>query len=289
MKPEKTIINYSTSGLGNRLRPLASCAAISKQSGRKLAIYWDNITPNGCLAKFDELFTNFIPTYSLTDLEHLNDCLLLTESGTQGHGMDRELIKFGRKSLKLLSYNNPYRHHDSFSFEDQNTNIIVYHNNFLPTVDLNEAHSFIASLRPIPKIQEKIDYYAGSLNLSKDVIGIHARGTDFGINVEEYIHEVYNILNRDPKKKIFLSTEDESFEKEFLNVFGDNLILRKKQFYVKRLSENRPWTDHNNFYITKSHAEEAVEDLYLLAKTRISIYNSISSFAEIAIILSKYY
>ena len=54
----KTIINYSTSGLGNRLRPLSSCYAISKHSGRKLKAYWDNITPNGCLAPWHELFDN---------------------------------------------------------------------------------------------------------------------------------------------------------------------------------------------------------------------------------------
>lgn len=283
----KTIINYSTSGMGNRLRPLSSCYAISKKSGRKMVAYWDNITPNGCLAKWNELFENELETITLEQMSELKDCLLLTESGGLGHGLERESTKFGRHTLKELSKNNPVRHYDSFSYDDNQDNVIVYHNNFLPTVDKNDAEEFLLNLKPVKEIQDKIDYYVSSLGLNKSVMGIHARGTDFGVTVVPYINAVKGILQVYPNQKFFLSTEDPEIEKTFVDVYPDNIILRKKENYIVRDNPELPWNDHNSFSITTRHAQEGIEDIYLLAHTNISVFHPLSSFAEIARIISK--
>lgn len=285
----KTIINYSTSGMGNRLRPLSSCYAISKKTGRKLLTYWDNITPNGCLAKWDELFQNELETITLEELGELNDCLLLTESGGPGHGMDREATKFGRTTLKELSKKNPYRHHESFSYNDNHKNIIVYHNNFLPTVDKRDSEEFLLNLKPIKEIQDKIDFYVDSLGLNKSIMGIHARGTDFGVTVVPYINAVKGILQLDPSQKFFLSTEDPEIEKTFLDVYPNNIIVRKKENYIIRDNPNTPWSDHNGFSITKRHAQEGIEDIFLLAHTNITVFHPMSTFAEVSRIISKKY
>ena len=54
-----------------------------------------------------DLFENELETISLGDMGNLCGCLLLTESGHGGHGVDRESQKFGRTVLKELSLNNP--------------------------------------------------------------------------------------------------------------------------------------------------------------------------------------
>jgi hypothetical protein len=283
----KTIINYSTSGLGNRLRPLASCYAISKQSDRKLIAYWDNITPNGCLAKWTDLFQNELETISLEELEQLEDCLLLTESGHGGHGFQREYEKFGRIALKNLAMKNSYRNYNSFDYIDKNKNIILYHNDFLSAVDWKDTCEFLFNLKPVQSIQDRINYFRGELALDKNVIGLHARGTDFGVTVEQYIPAVETIIKSYDNPRIFLSTEDLNFEQEFLQRFPNNIVVRKKENYITKHNDDVPWSDHNNFSITTQHAQEAIEDLYLLASTNLQIYHPLSSFGKIAHILSQ--
>lgn len=283
----KTIINYSTSGMGNRLRPLSSCYAISKKSGRKLKAYWDNITTNGCLAKWDDLFENELEILSLDELRNLNNCLLLTESGGSGHGMDREVSKFGRTALKDLSKSNPYRHYESFSYEDKQDNVIIYHNNFLPTVDKKDAEEFLINLSPIKKVQDKINHYVGELGLNKDVIGVHARGTDFGAPLSSYVNAIKKLLEQNPKQKFFLSTEDPDYENVICDLYQDNVIVRKKENYIIKNDKNKDWGDHTSFSITTEVAQEGLEDIYLLAHTNIMIYHPMSSFAEISRIISQ--
>ena len=199
---EKKIINYSTSGLGNRLRPLASCYSISKKSGRKLCAYWDTITPNGCLAEFSELFTNHLDTISMEDMRELEDCLLISEGDNpDAHGFKREEEKFGRTILKELAQKYPYRNYNSFSYDDQNKNIIIYHNNFLPTVSKDDADEFILALKPVKEIQIKVDHYIGELGLNKQIIGVHARGSDFGFPVEHYIDAIESIIEKNISQK----------------------------------------------------------------------------------------
>lgn len=283
---EKTIINYSTSGLGNRLRPLASCYAISKQTKRELTIYWDNITPNGCLAKWNELFENQISEISLEEIKQLDDCALFTETDGVGHGYEREYQKFGRDALKQLSTKFPSYHKSSFDYSFNNKNIIIYDNGFQPNIDINKTYEFIQNLKPIKEIQDKIDYYIDKLNLNENVIGIHARGTDFGDFLNYYIQSIQNILNTNPHQKFFLSTEDPIYEKTIKEKFNNNIIIREKENYI--IKDNfKPWNDHNSFYITKEHAQEAVEDIFLLSKTNIQIFHPASTFCEIARIINN--
>jgi hypothetical protein len=283
---KKTIINYSTSGLGNRLRPLASCYAIAKQTNRELIIYWDNITPNGCLAKWNELFENQISEISLEEIKQLDDCALFTETDGVGHGYEREYQKFGRDALKQLSTKYPSYPKSSFNYSFNNKNIIIYDNGFQPNVNIKDSHEFIQNLKPIKEIQDKIDYYTTKLNLSENVIGIHARGTDFGDYLEQYMHDIQCILNKNPSQQFFLSTEDPIYEEKIKEKFGNNIIFRKKDNYIIK-DNSKPWNDHNSFYITKEHAQEAVEDIFLLSKTNIQIFHPASTFCEIARIINN--
>ena len=105
---EMTYIVYCTSGLGNRLRPLASAIAYCNITGRKLRVYWDIKTPNGCLSPLSSLFENKFDLISLEEISDLapDKIKLFTEKGP-GHGVQREADRFGRNQLLELSQGSP--------------------------------------------------------------------------------------------------------------------------------------------------------------------------------------
>ena len=117
-------------------------------------------------------------------------------------------------------------------------------------------------------------------------MGIHARGTDFGSKIDDYINPIRRILDVNPNQKFFLSTEDPTYENILCELFPHNIITRKKENYIIKDDESLLWRNHNSFSITTEHAQEAVEDIFLLAHTNIVIYQPISSFAEISKIIS---
>lgn len=278
----KTIINYCTSGLGNRLRSLASCYVISQESGREFKIYWDNITPNGCLARFDELFKNEIQTINLKELEQLENCSIVSDV----YDAHREYDKFGRIALKTLVTKYGFVGKDGFNYNLNSDNIVVFNNNFISSVDIKKSHEFIQSLIPVDDIQKRIDEEVERLGLNKNIIGIHARGTDFGTDVTFYINQIKSLLISNPNLMFFLSTEDPSYEETICQVFPGKILTANKEFYINKVNENDSWNNHNNFYITNEHAKEAVLDIFLLAHTDIKVYHNNSTFCEIAKIIS---
>jgi hypothetical protein len=280
----KTIIDYCTSGLGNRLRSLASCAVISQHTGRKFKIYWDVITPNGCLAKFEELFENEIENVTLEEMQNLNGCAVFA----QYQDAVREFTKFERESLKKLMELPGTRicGKEDFNYSYNEDNIVIFNNNFLSAVDRQKTNEFLQSLIPVKEIQDKIDSEVSRLELNKSIVGIHARGTDFGVDVSFYTSEIKKILEKKPDTKFFLSTEDPDFEKRICEEFPGKISIGKKDFYIRKVNNNDSWQNHNNFFITKEHAKEAVLDIFLLSKTDIQVYHSNSTFCEIAKIIS---
>lgn len=278
---ERNIVCYCTSGLGNRLRPLASCYAIAKATGRRLLVYWDTMSPNGCLAKFNELFTNQLDMITLNEIEQLEGCSLFTENGP-GHSCAREASLYGRKALSILASKSGTHNTQDYK-ENDSTNIVIYEDNFLKNSNLDDAKLFLKSLKPIDTIQKNIDKYTTQLGLDKSIIGAHARGTDFGSSVEYYLA----LIRKHAKegKKIFLSTEDPEYEAKIIATYP-NIIYRKKQFYTFKEPSATSWHEPTSYYNTTERVMEAVEDLYLLAKTNIKIFHPGSTFCKIARILS---
>ncbi len=284
------VIAYTTSGLGNRLRPLAACYALSKTTGRNLLVYWNTTTLNGCLAEFNELFENELNMISLDEISQLEDCALFSEHplGPLYHGVERERLKFGRDTLKKIAEKYGALGYNDYHEDVKNENVIIYHNNFIPYIYQSKerselAISFIRNLTPVRKIRDKINKQIEELELDKSVIGVHARGTDFDVTVDTYIQAMNAVTKEKPDAKFLVTTEDKDFEQKIKYIFGDKVKVPTKDFYDKT-DPDAEWAD--NFKISKSHAEDAVVDLYLLASTTIGIYHQESTYAQIARILS---
>lgn len=275
-----TIIPYCTAGIGNRLRTIASCGVIAEEAGRKLRVYWDNKQMNGCLARLDELFENEIEVIQLEELNTLDDCAMCVEK----YDADRENLEFGVPTLKNLTDKYGVKGKNGFNYSMNEKNIIVFNIQFLDNVSLEKSHLFLKKLKPIKKIQENIDKIINDLNLSKNVVGIHARGSDFGVPVNFYIDKINEFLKQNPNQKFFLSTEDKNYEKEIIKTFPNNILYRIKNHYIEK-NNDLPW-GHKSFSRDSEHVKEAIEDMYILASTNIQIYHSLSTFCEIARIIS---
>jgi hypothetical protein len=279
----KTIINYTTGGLGNRLRPLSSAYAISKATGRTFMQFWDSDVTNGSLAKFNELFENDIPILSADDLLNLKSVRLYSDYGI----VARLASKYGLTTLKTMvdtgkaSLTTRSQYGQAEDLED---NVILYCNNFFVNTNRDFCHEFLWSLKPIKEIQDKIDTEALELGLSKDIIGIHARGTDFNSDVTYYTFKMDDILRSNKEAKFFLSTDDAEYERIICGTYGDSVITRKR-LHLEKVHEGAGW-DYN-FLITKEKSQDSVVDLYLLSKTNIQVYNPDSTFYEVANILSQ--
>ena len=277
-----TIIPYCTAGIGNRMRTIASCGVISEKTGRKLKIYWDNKQQNGCLAKFNDLFDDQIETISLEELEQLDDCKMCVEQ----FDVNRENSEFGVPTLQNLTHKFGASGKNSFSFQDQNKNIVVYNIRFLPNVDLTESYNFLRKLKLKKELQDNIDQVVKDLKLDKSVIGVHARGSDFNVPIQHYITKIEQNLNVNPNQMFYLSTEDKNYENIIKDKFKNNVLVRDKKHYINRFPNTSGWS-HKTFIRDEKHSKEAIEDLYILSKTNIQIYHEISTYAEIAKILSK--
>jgi len=277
----KRIINYTTGGLGNRLRPLSSAYAISKMSGREFVQYWDSEVTNGSMAKFEELFENEIKTITADELEHLKSFRIYSDYSI----INRLSSKYKLFTLKnMVDKGTGVLAPRNYQPDDSEDNLILYCNNFIANTNREFCEEFIQSLRPIKEIQEKIDKESEELNLNKSVIGIHARGTDFNVSVSYYIDKIQDLISAENVEKLFLSTDDSEYEKTICEKFGDKIITRKKRLHLEKVKENAGW-DYN-FLITKEKSQDSIVDLFLLSKTDIRVYHPDSTFCEIAKIIS---
>lgn len=277
----KKVINYTTGGLGNRLRPLSSAYAISKASGRELVQYWDSEVTNGSLAKFEELFENEIKSITAEEIEQLESFRIYSDYSI----INRLSSKYKLSTLKnIVDKGVGVLATRTYQPDDSEDNLILYCNNFIANTNREFCEEFIQNLRPIKEIQEKIDTESEELGLNKNIIGIHARGTDFNVNVSYYVDKIQDLINTENIEKLFLSTDDFEYEKIICEKFGNKIITRKKRLHLEKVHENAGW-DYN-FLITKEKSQDSIVDLFLLAKTNIKIYHPDSTFCEIAKIIS---
>jgi len=283
---KQKFIAYLTSGLGNRLRPLASAIAYSKLTGRELVIYWDTITPNGCLATFEELFENPIKNISLSEIKSISQrqIKLFTEKGP-GHGALREATRFGRTELLEISSIQGAEGSQELSIHESSEAVLVYDNDFLHSIPLIHSINALRSLVPQSRILNRIKKIMDEIGLKHVTASVHARGTDFGIDkpIDYYSAEILKNLN--PDEKFFLSTDDELIEKGLIERFGKRVISRPERKHLALNQNKNNWLDPDSFSITKMLAEEAVVDMYLLSFTNLKVFHPNSTFAQVARLL----
>ena len=272
----RAVINYSQGAIGNRLLPLSSAYAISKTENRELYQVWsDSLTSNGTLAHFRDLFLNEIKELSSKNLSQLNEFVIYNRGSIQ-----RLSSRYGLEDLSHMSKRGEVRPVASYEENRSVKNVIIYSDNMVQNSCKKLCQQFIKSLRPIPAIQKKIDLENGLLNLSKDIVGVHARGTDFmeahGFDVSYYLNKMKSY---DSSVVFFLSTDDPSCEDVICHEFKGRVLTRDRAHLVKS-EDGQRWS--YNFTITKELSQDAIVDIYLLSETSIEVYHPESTFCQLA-------
>jgi len=135
-------------------------------------------------------------------------------------------------------------------------------------------------LQPIKELYDTIKKFTEENNIDKSVFGVHARSTDFtNSNIQPYKHFVDSLLTNTPNAKILFCSDDPEWEGQMYHAYPNNIIIREKGDNVKKFDNNNGWT--NNAHTSELAVQEAIIDLYLLAKTNFVIYNQESTFAHL--------
>jgi hypothetical protein len=288
---DKLYIAYCTSGLGNRLRPLASAIAYCELTGRRLRVYWDNVTPNGCLTPLDRLFQTPFDTVSLEELHSLGSTAaslaLFTEKGP-GHSAQREAERFGRDQLLRLSERGAPQHSQALTLEESADVVVVYDNDFLASVPRDRSIAALRNLVPDAEVRAKVVAQAAELGLWEGpgkpwqpLKGVHARGTDFGV---KQAVELYGAMIRERvgEQRFFLSTEDSALEQGLREAFPGQVISRNDRLHLTLNDGKQSWTDPDSYTISVEHGLDALTDIYLLSCVDLVVFHPGSTFAEIS-------
>jgi Caenorhabditis protein of unknown function, DUF268 len=279
---EKLFVAYCTSGLGNRLRPLAAAIAYCQLTGRQLRVYWDSITPNGCLTPLERLFEDHFTPITLDAIAALGDRSvgLFTEKGP-GHGVQREADRFGRGQLLQLAQRKAPLHAQALGLDDPNDVVIVYDNDYLPCVPRERSIAALRAMRPRADIRRKVRSQAAALGLTLDTPGVHARGTDFGL--KDALAMYGNLVReRVGSQPFFLSTEDAELEQGLRAMFPGQLRSRNDRLHLTLNDGKTGWGDPDSYTISADHGVDALVDIYLLSSVTLQVYHPGSTFAEIS-------
>ena len=282
---DKIFIAYCTSGLGNRLRPLAAAIAYCSMTGRQLRVYWDSITPNGCLTPLERLYETEFAPITLDEIEALagRTIGLFTEKGP-GHGVRREAERFARPQLlKLAEFSAP-QHSQALQLDDPNEVVIVYDNDYLECVPRDLSIAALRALVPREDIRAKVLGQAAEHGLTLQTKGVHARGTDFGIKdaLDQYSGLIRARIAVESGERFFLSTEDEQLEHGLHELFPAQLMSRHDRLHLQLNEGKAVWGDPDSYTVSADHGVDALTDIYLLSCVDLVVFHPGSTFAEIS-------
>lgn len=272
MKEAGTITLIPTSGLGNRLRIIASSMKLARVGNKKLQIYWNrNFELN---ARFDKLF----------------ECPL--DISVKSIPLKYKLwIVMRRFSSKLFGFDNWYLGLFKFDFVFLDSMVKdVLQNRLNLQKEVNNAkNTFICSyeevnyfdledyqvFKPITTIQKRIDSLVSQFNTS--TIGIHIRSTDHVTSIKNspfflFENKIEEELRINPEATFFLATDNEGYQNKLLQKFGRKKILFNTKVFRRDVMEG---------------ISDAVVDMFCLSKTS-KIYGSYdSSFSYVAARIGK--
>ena len=277
----RKVICYCSGSLGSRLRGLAFADAVARRTQRRLTLVWPDNDPL-CRIKFSDLFSNPIPQIAEDALLELNSFKIYANIKE----VARLGLISGRKILRKMVRESGSSQTRSIAADDMEDNLIICApgSQALSPDPLHQA--FIKSLSPVPMLQDRIRETASRLQLDKRVMGVHARGTDFGVHVNAYANHMNRVLGKNPDQKFLVCSEDRNHEDGLDKRFRGHVLSRRKSAWTRKVDPKQQWA-MNNVATSSASVTESLIDLYLLARTDFRIYHESSAFAQLAKMLSS--
>ncbi len=141
------------------------------------------------------------------------------------------------------------------------------------------------AFRPKSYITDAVD--ATFADISGPVLGVHVRYTDLKVPLDKIIRSVETRVTQTPATSIFLSTDSAEVQDRFQAHF-DRVHVTPKYLSGNgqqlHLHDQKPGTE---FYEKTSEAENALIDMWSLARCDQLIYSSQSTFAISAMLLGQ--
>lgn len=175
-------------------------------------------------------------------------------------------------------------------------NQIVDYNNYA-----NNMRKYLKLVKPIPKLQKKINIYANK-HFDKNTIGVHIRRGDLyylikdtGIKLmtdTDYIKLINNEIKKNKNTKIFLATDSKMTIQKFKKIYPKRLIhygTDYKHYFDtnwKSIKTEKNLAKKLNV-APKTNQQYAVIDLFLLSKTNKIIGEGNSGFSNLASKIGK--
>mgnify|MGYP001177251441 CR=1 FL=1 len=287
-----TLISAKNSGIGNRLKNIASCFRVidrlkklghDNTSDFKILWHYDMGYMNSMdkttekvkkrwrpPTEFSSLFKNKNVEFSEVPIQELEKV-----SGLNVHALRSGLIPYN--SWRLVVFDDdeiPYgfsENIDKFSAEGRS---IDFEYNRVPEKIKSEYITAFKKLILADEIKKKIDSFSKN-NFNKDTVSVHirsfcdppgkhglARGK-YKFNIDSFI-EAMNKESLD--KSFFIASDSDDVIERIKKEFGDRVIFR---------------------YVEEKSAEDDLIDLYLLSKNNKIIGTENSTFTEVAWWLSE--
>jgi glycosyltransferase involved in cell wall biosynthesis/SAM-dependent methyltransferase len=271
------IICYCAGTLGNRLFMLEQAHALANGTGRSLALVWPQNDPL-CPIDFSSLFEPSIQEISedeMLALESIRIYALVKDVANQA------IINGGKRFRNLVKH---WGCSDPGSIEteefDDNEDVMLYQP--LPPEDYAQGitSDLMDKLTPTNEISQRIQSLLRELNVSKRILGVHARGTDFGIDVDAYANQIKRALQKNPKQRFLVCSDDAQYEAVLQNQFGNHVITRSKLSNPQKKQNELGWA-LNNIRCSAESVKEALVDFYLLSQTDFKIYHEYSAYAQL--------
>lgn len=269
----KNIICYCSGGLGNRLKPLFSCYNIALLTNRKLIIVWEPTLR--CLAPFSSIFDNAITRIPESDLPIIPSASLYMPNDAAEY----EYKLNNLKGLYILHQQYGSKPIDTNAIiNDPSQNIVVFSNTTLPDISFQSMRDICQyHFKPSSTIVHKVNDFWNENKMTPDIVGVHARGTDFedsGVNADYYLNHMSVLSNY----SFFLCSDSKEYEDYIKSKDSRHIITRSNKIYVSK-KNGGSWS--NNVYTPTESVQDSMVDLLLLSRTNFKIYHPNSSFAHL--------
>ncbi len=247
-----------SSGLANRMRVIASCMYWQAISNVTFHYYWP--CDEGLKATFEDLFEP-LPNVPIRPLNRRLKIIMLSQHWPR---IFRHLLW---RFYRLFLYRHILSDKEIRNLKKEDNIQSLYH--ILPNqpILLTSCEEFgpndiyFRYFQPVITIQERIA--AIQSTFPPVIYGIHIRQTDQIISIKYspvslFMDKMKEILETQPDAHFYLSTDDPTVERRFLDIFGDKIIRIKHKSFERNSLKGM---------------QEAVMDMYLLSKTS-KIYGS---------------
>jgi hypothetical protein len=248
-------------GLCNRMREMASAIALAKAAGQSLTVYWFRNKHLNCTfrrlfepvegvdvvdvysSRVRGLFSVGSLRYRLRGVRQRVDMALVNETVEEARADGVDLVPLVAKAKRCV--------------------VITYYSLF-------DTRPYLGAFRPRPDILAEVDKAVTEI-APAGLVGVHIRGTDNLEStehspVESFLERMQIEVDRDPKVRFFLATDDPETECAVKERFPGRVLTRPKVFARDKAEGVR----------------DALVDLLVLARCRLILGSYWSSFTNMA-------